>query len=131
MHLVGIDERVNNVFVEVERVICRLELRAVLGSFDEVVLMRVMRSVVASLELVLGVNDGSMRLLGAAMLDVARLDAEHERNADHHNEHKRIHQLDLIVVAAFVAKEWGLVRVRRLATAHRHVQHRVDDGGSA
>lgn len=91
MHLVGVDERVDNVFVKVERVICGLELGAILGGLNEVVLMWVMRCV-ASLELVIGVNDGFVVfLLGAAVLDIAGLDAKHEGNADHHNKHERVH----------------------------------------
>ena len=62
--------------------------------------------------------------LGA--IEVAGLDAEHEGHTDEHDEHQDVHQRCLLLLCS---EQRRLVRVCRLASVHRHVEHGVNDGG--
>lgn len=118
--LVRVYVRVHDVIVKAVNIINSLELLSFAADSLVVVVVDGVRS---ALELLFGAD---VRLLLAA-LQVARLHAQHERDANHHDHHEQVHESDLVIVAARVAKKWRLVRVGRLSAAHSHVEHRVDD----
>lgn len=104
MCLVRVNIRVDDVVTEFEVIVAGLEQGTGLVGRDKVVLMSGIVSPVL-LELVI---DISLRL-SLAELDVAGLDTEHERNTDHDSKHEHVHQSNLVIVAALVSEQGGLM----------------------
>ena len=127
MHLAWVDKRVHNTLMEVKCIVGSCQDLASLRSLDKVVVVGCIvaadcLAALNSLKLILMVH-----FLVHRAVDVAGFDTEHEGNTEKDNKHESVHQGNLVVIRAGVAEEGSLVRVRRLATIHGHIKHRVDD----